>query len=106
MKIRFFSDNSEEDPSYQYYTIKNEEENFVGISDIFNLPALPEDNNINNKQIFYLTFDNNEEQVKEETPSLEENIGEESGVKLITLDDGRVFMTTGSCNYLLKFLYG
>ncbi|XP_063907363.1 zinc finger protein 143-like [Zophobas morio] len=98
-------DNADEEPTFQYYTIKSEEDNFVGISDILNLPSLPEDNSLNNKQIFYLTFDSNEDVKEEETQPVEdisvENTLSESAVsyneadlKLITLDDGRIFMTT------------
>jgi uncharacterized C2H2 Zn-finger protein len=98
-------DDTEEEPTYQYFTIKSEEENFVGISDILNLPSVPEDNSINNKQIFYLTFDNsNEESVKEAAlqvqvdntqDSIDESVSyNETDVKLITLEDGRIFMTT------------
>jgi hypothetical protein len=67
---------------------------------------VPEDNSINNKQIFYLTFDNsNDESVKEEAlqvqvdntqDSIDESVSyNETDVKLITLEDGRIFMTTG-----------
>lgn len=70
---------------------------------------MPEDNSINNKQIFYLTFDNsNEESVKEAAlqvqvdntqDSIDESVSyNETDVKLITLEDGRIFMTTG-CNH-------
>jgi hypothetical protein len=66
---------------------------------------VPEDNSINNKQIFYLTFDNsNDESVKEEAlqvqvdntqDSIDESVSyNETDVKLITLEDGRIFMTT------------
>lgn len=101
----FFLDNCEEEPTYQYFTIKGDDENFVGISDILNLPSLPEENT-NNKQIFYLTLDNNEEiplqenLLQEET--LQDNVNDgsvsfnnDTDVKIITLEDGRMFMTTG-----------
>ncbi|RZC40703.1 zinc finger protein 143-like, partial [Asbolus verrucosus] len=90
--------NADEEPTYQYFTIKNDEENFVGIQDILDLPSVPEDNSNSNKQIFYLTFDGNSgEEVKNESLFQVDNIQESSNdpvsfnatdVKLITLEDG------------------
>ncbi|XP_044254013.1 zinc finger protein 143-like [Tribolium madens] len=99
-------DKAEEEATFQYFTLKNEEETFVNISDILNLPEVPEDNNINNKEIFYLTFDNNELVQEDPNPddSLQggvmDNMNDSSSTfngtdfKLITLGDGRMFVTT------------
>ncbi|EFA01662.1 zinc finger protein 143 [Tribolium castaneum] len=97
-------DKTDEEPTFQYFAVKNDEETFVNISDMLDLPEVPDDNSIN-KEIFYLAFDNNELQEDSVPDDPLEGVGldnmndsstsfSETDLKLITLGDGRIFVTT------------